>query len=99
MKDPAMKNPKVMAALQDIMKNPANISKYQNDPEIMGVISRLAAKMQGAGGMPGGMGGMPGGMGGMPGGMGGMPGGMPDIGGLMQDPEIMAALQNPKVMQ
>lgn len=56
-----------------------------------------------AGGMPGmgGMGGMPGmgGMGGMPG-MGG-PGGM-DMAGLMGmmmgDPEIQAAMQNPKVM-
>ncbi|CAJ1948585.1 unnamed protein product [Cylindrotheca closterium] len=59
-----------------------------------------------AGGMPGmgGMGGMPGmgGMGGMPG-MGGAggPGGM-DMGGLMGmmmgDPEIQAAMQNPKVV-
>jgi hypothetical protein len=61
--------------------------------------------------MPGGMPGMPG-MGGMPGmpgmgGMGGMPGmpGMPGMGGggmeammaqMMQDPEMLAAMSNPK---
>jgi hypothetical protein len=48
-------------------------------------------------GMPGGMGGMPGGMGGMPGGGGGgMPPGMAD---MFSDPEIMAAMQNPAVME
>ena len=58
------------------------------------------------GGFPGGGGGMPGGFpGGMPGGMGG---GMPGMGGmpnlppemmnkLMSDPDIMAAMMNPKV--
>jgi suppressor of tumorigenicity protein 13 len=67
----------------------------------------------GMGGMPGGMGGMPGGMpggmggmpGGMPGGMGGMPGGGGPggmdmagmMGALMSDPELVAAMQNPKV--
>jgi len=48
------------------------------------------------------MGGMPGmgGMGGMPGMGGGMPGmaGM-DFSKIMGDPEIMAAMQNPKMMQ
>ena len=41
-----------------------------------------------------------GGMGGMPGmgGMGGMPAGM-DFSKIMGDPEIMAAMQNPKMMQ
>jgi len=62
----------------------------------------------GMGGMPGGMGGMPGGMGGMPGGMGGMPGGMggmpgmpnPDMmSGMMKDPEIKKAMENPKVVE
>lgn len=47
------------------------------------------------------------GMGSMPGGMPGMPGGMPGMGGggmesmmasLMSDPELVAAMQNPKVM-
>jgi len=79
MKDPALSNPKVLAALQDIMKNPANISKYQNDPDVMKVIQKMT-KM--SGGMGGGMGGMPGGMGGMPGGMGGFPGGMGGMGGM-----------------
>jgi len=37
-----------------------------------------------------------GGMGGMPG-MGG--GGMPDLSALFSDPEIAAAMQNPKMMQ
>ena len=62
--------------------------------------------MGGMGGMPGmgGMGGMPGmgGMGGMPGmgGMGGMGGA--DLGGLgsvMNDPEILEALQDPDVQR
>jgi len=85
MKDPAMSNPKVLAALQDIMKNPQNIAKYQNDPDIMNVIKKMT-KMRGE--MPGGMGGMPRGMGGMSGmpggmgGMGGMPGGMGGFGGM-----------------
>jgi len=77
MKDPAMSNPKVLAALQDIMKNPQNIAKYQNDPDVMNVIQKMT-KM--SGGMPGGMGGMGGMPGGM-GGMGGMPGGMGGFGG------------------
>lgn len=57
----------------------------------------------GFGGMPGGMGGFPGGMGGfpggMPGGMGGMPGGLDPsmMAGLLQDPDLLAALQNPKM--
>jgi suppressor of tumorigenicity protein 13 len=55
-----------------------------------------------AGGSPGaagggGFGGMPGGMGGMPGGMGGVPGMEGLMGEFMNDPELMAALQNPKV--
>lgn len=58
--------------------------------------------MGGMGGFPGmgGMGGFPGmgGMGGMPGGMPGVPPGM-DFGKLMSDPEIAAAMSNPKLMQ
>jgi suppressor of tumorigenicity protein 13 len=54
-------------------------------------------------GMPGGAGGfggggMPGGFPGMPGGMGGIPGMEGLMGDLMQDPELMAALQKPKVV-
>merc|ERR1719230_631711 len=46
----AFQNPRVASALQEIMANPANISKYQNDPDIM----RLMAKVGGmfGGGMP-----------------------------------------------
>mmetsp|Transcript_15119 Transcript_15119/g.34619 ORF Transcript_15119/g.34619 Transcript_15119/m.34619 type:complete len:374 (+) Transcript_15119:157-1278(+) len=57
-----------------------------------------AARGAGMGGMPGGMGGMPGGM---PGGMGGMPG-MPSpdmMSGMMNDPEIKKAMENPKVVE
>ena len=64
----AMQNPRVMAALQDCMQNPANFMKYQNDPEIMNLVTKLS-------GMVGGMGGMGGGF---PGGMGG---GFPGAGG------------------
>ena len=46
--------------------------------------------------MPGGMGGMPGGMGGMPGGMPGVPPGLMES--LLSDPELAAAMQNPKVV-
>lgn len=56
-----------------------------------------AARDAGMGGMPGGMPGMPGGM---PGGMGGMPG-MPNpdmMSGMMNDPEIKKAMENPKVV-
>ena len=53
----------------------------------------------GMGGMGGGMPGMPGGFPGMGGGgMPGMPAGM-DFSKIMSDPEIMAAMQNPKMMQ
>jgi suppressor of tumorigenicity protein 13 len=52
--------------------------------------SATASSSGGGSGMPG-MGGMPG----MPGGMGGMP---PGMGDLFSDPELMMAMQNPKVM-
>lgn len=60
-----------------------------------------AAEAAGGGGFPGGFPGMPGGMGGMPGGMPGMPAGMDPgmMAGLLQDPDLMAALQNPKMAQ
>ncbi|XP_059618636.1 hsc70-interacting protein 1-like [Phlebotomus argentipes] len=68
----AFKDPEVAAALQDIMTNPANIIKYQNNPKIVQLLEKLGAA---GGGMPGFMGGM-GGMGG-----GGFPGGFPGAGG------------------
>ncbi|KAM9746202.1 hsc70-interacting protein [Menidia menidia] len=47
-KDPellnAMKDPEVMAAFQDVAQNPANISKYQHNPKIMGLVTKLSSK-------------------------------------------------------
>ncbi|XP_013868344.1 hsc70-interacting protein [Austrofundulus limnaeus] len=47
-KDPellnAMKDPEVMAAFQDVAQNPANISKYQNNPKIMALVTKLSSK-------------------------------------------------------
>lgn len=60
----AFSNPKLMSAMQDIMSNPANISKYRDDPEIMALLQKMAGTMGGMGGMGGGMPDM-GGMGGM----------------------------------
>lgn len=40
------------AAFQDVASNPANISKYQNNPRVQAIINKLAAKFgTGAGGM------------------------------------------------
>ena len=33
-----------MAAFADIQQNPANISKHQNNPKVMKVMEKLAAK-------------------------------------------------------
>ncbi|XP_059203042.1 hsc70-interacting protein [Centropristis striata] len=48
LKDPevlnAMKDAEVMAAFQDVAQNPANISKYQNNPKIMALVSKLSSK-------------------------------------------------------
>ncbi|XP_034567586.1 hsc70-interacting protein [Notolabrus celidotus] len=48
LKDPellnAMKDPEVMAAFQDVAQNPANISKYQSNPKIMALVTKLSAK-------------------------------------------------------
>ncbi|XP_058509419.1 hsc70-interacting protein [Solea solea] len=48
LKDPellsAMQDPEVMAAFQDVSQNPANISKYQSNPKIMALITKLSAK-------------------------------------------------------
>lgn len=62
----AFKDPEVAAAFQDIMSNPANVVKYQSNPKIMKIISKVGSAMGGA--MPGG---------GMP---TGMPGGFPGFG-------------------
>ena len=40
-----------MAAFQDVQKNPANISKYENNPKIQSVLSKLSAKVQGSAGV------------------------------------------------
>jgi len=71
----AMSNPKVMQAMTELMSNPAAFAKYQNDPEVMGVMQKLMGKFSGGGG------GMPD-LSGMMGGMGGA-GGMPDLSGMM----------------
>ncbi|KAG8006391.1 Hsc70-interacting protein [Nibea albiflora] len=48
LKDPellnAMKDPEVMAAFQDVAQNPANIAKYQSNPKIMALVTKLSAK-------------------------------------------------------
>lgn len=58
--DPDMKDfmdPEVIAAFEDIESNPANISKYQDNPKILAIIEKLAKLKGGLGGMMGGMGG------------------------------------------
>ena len=52
------------AAFKDISANPANIMKYQNNPKVMALVTKMASKMGGGGGGGGGMPGM-GGMGGL----------------------------------
>lgn len=79
----AFKDPEVAAAFQDILANPANVVKYQNNPKIMNIVGKIGSAMGGpggGGGFPGmfgggGAGGFPGGAGGFPGGAGGFPGG------------------------
>ncbi|XP_070504337.1 hsc70-interacting protein 1-like [Chironomus tepperi] len=58
----AFNDPEIAAALQDVMSNPANIMKYQNNPKVMNLLKKFAGA---TGGFPGGMPGM-GGMGGFP---------------------------------
>ena len=45
----AMSNPRVMAAFQSMMTNPASILQYQSDPEIGPILMKLMSKMGGAG--------------------------------------------------
>lgn len=47
----AMSNPKVMAAMQAMMTNPAAFLQYQNDPEVGPVLAKLMSKMGGMGGL------------------------------------------------
>ncbi|XP_019561715.3 hsc70-interacting protein 1 [Aedes albopictus] len=74
----AFKDPEVAAALQDIMANPSNIGKYQNNPKVMNLVTKIASQTSQAGGFPG-FGGAPGGAGGFPGGFSGA-GGFPGAG-------------------
>lgn len=40
----AFKDPEVAAALQDIMSNPGNIGKYQNNPKVMNLVTKIAGQ-------------------------------------------------------
>ncbi|CAD7678807.1 unnamed protein product [Nyctereutes procyonoides] len=40
----AMQDPEVTVAFQDVAQNPANMSKYQSNPKVMNLISKLSAK-------------------------------------------------------
>ncbi|CAO2592185.1 Hsc70-interacting protein [Lemmus lemmus] len=42
-----MQGPEVMVAFQDVVQNPANMSKYQSNPKVMNLISKLSAKFGG----------------------------------------------------
>ncbi|XP_054616606.1 hsc70-interacting protein [Dunckerocampus dactyliophorus] len=48
----AMQDPEVMVAFQDVAQNPANITKYQNNPKIMALITKLNSKFGGAAPQP-----------------------------------------------
>merc|ERR1740117_2511402 len=37
----AFSNPKMAAAMQDIMSNPGNMAKYQDDPEVMNLFQKM----------------------------------------------------------
>ena len=60
----AFADPEVAAAFKDISSNPANIMKYQNNPKVMNLVTKMAGKMGGGGPGGGAGGGMPG-MGGL----------------------------------
>lgn len=51
----AFRDPEVAAAFQDIMTNPGNIMKYQNNPKVMKLVT-LVGQTMGTGGMGMGMG-------------------------------------------
>ena len=55
----SLSDPEVAAAFEDITSNPANIMKYQGNPKVMKLLTKMAGKMGGGGGgAPGGMGGL-----------------------------------------
>lgn len=39
-----LQDPEVMAAFQDVAQNPANIAKYQSNPKIMALVTKLSSK-------------------------------------------------------
>ena len=43
----AVQDPEIMVAFQDVTQNPANMSKYQSNPKVRNVISKLLAKFGG----------------------------------------------------
>ncbi|CAJ2664147.1 unnamed protein product [Trifolium pratense] len=45
----AFGDPEVMAALQDVMKNPANLAKHQSNPKVAPVIAKMMSKFGGGG--------------------------------------------------
>ncbi|EFA10637.1 putative protein FAM10A4 [Tribolium castaneum] len=67
----AFTDPEVSAAFADISSNPANFYKYQSNPKVMALITKLSGKLAGSGFGPGSFPGFPGGFPGF----GGMPGG------------------------
>ena len=57
-------DPEVMAAFQDVSQNPANLSKYEDNPKVKKILDKLAKKFgpAGSGPPPGSGPGFPGGM-------------------------------------
>lgn len=49
-------DPEVSAAFMDVSQNPANISKYQDNPKIQRIIEKMSSKFGGAAGGAGGAG-------------------------------------------
>jgi hypothetical protein len=94
----AMNDPKVMKAMEEMRTGgPAAMAKYASDAEFMALISKVQAKMASVtGGMPN-MPNMPPGMAGFN--AGGMPSMPPGMDKVLGDPEIMKAMQNPKMMK
>ena len=68
----AFQDPEVANAFQDIMSNPANMAKYQGNPKVMNILTKLTSKLGGGAG-----GGSP-----FSGGFPGMGGGFPGMGGF-----------------
>ncbi|KAJ8982628.1 hypothetical protein NQ317_002679 [Molorchus minor] len=44
-----LQDPEVAQAFQDISVNPANFVRYQSNPKIMGLITKLSSKFSGSG--------------------------------------------------